>query len=621
MAQLAFIQGMQDKDQRRELIKEEKKTSLDQAIDLVISLERHKADFDAPRGLDLFTYRSKPGGSLKKPTGGARDSDSRFATTIDVDRLASQMNKLVLPVQLQEKGRSNGQDSQGGSNHPGGRPQPVNGGYPCTRHPQFQASSFKEFSIPAPPELEGPYITASTETEACFDPYEHHPDHHDQPYQPYPKYQFSPLEYGYSSYEGGLDRGQRQVHFEATPMDIDSAPRIAPRGSCGRFSGAPFPSAPPRFAAPRPGAAFPTGRSTPGPSRLPPAPGILRKGPSNPQAFDAPSRGAMPRPGLGSRPALPPPLQTGPPLAQVAARNPTVDRHTSTQALRPTSSISFTRQIRETATNTPITLWVQELIDLCPEVRREFTKFPAEAVTHMVEERGQGYGNAENTRFFTNTAYQAAHSGLSGKFPSRIRPSSFHSKRAFSSPISVARVKATIQGHPQTVIIDSGCSGFMMCQGAVRQCNLISRIDREGAKQRCFRVANGAVEMSLGIIRDVTVTVGDLTTVMDATVCAAATTDILLGVKFLAQVDEVLRILPPVLEMTNSQQKCSVAVDYSGHSRLHQFDQYAFSCVDRSDHYLSTCSSNEAQLLYAGDSDSRQILSHYNYVMSATEYA
>jgi hypothetical protein len=40
---------MQYKDQRRELIKEEKKTSLDQAIDLVISLERHKADFDAPK--------------------------------------------------------------------------------------------------------------------------------------------------------------------------------------------------------------------------------------------------------------------------------------------------------------------------------------------------------------------------------------------------------------------------------------------------------------------------------------------------------------------------------------------------------------------------------------------
>jgi hypothetical protein len=93
MAQLAFVQGMQVKDQRRELIKEEKKTSLDQAIDLVISLERHEADFDAPRGLDLFTYRSKSGGSLKKPTGGARDSDSRFATTTDVDRLASQMDK------------------------------------------------------------------------------------------------------------------------------------------------------------------------------------------------------------------------------------------------------------------------------------------------------------------------------------------------------------------------------------------------------------------------------------------------------------------------------------------------------------------------------------------------
>jgi hypothetical protein len=40
---------MKDKDHRRELIKEEKNTSLDQAIDLIISLERHEADFDAPR--------------------------------------------------------------------------------------------------------------------------------------------------------------------------------------------------------------------------------------------------------------------------------------------------------------------------------------------------------------------------------------------------------------------------------------------------------------------------------------------------------------------------------------------------------------------------------------------
>jgi hypothetical protein len=43
--------------------------------------------------------------------------------------------------------------------------------------------------------------------------------------------------------------------------------------------------------------------------------------------------------------------------------------------------------------------------------------------------------------------------------------------------------------------------------------------------------------------------------------------------------------------------------------------------VDQSYHYLSTCSNNEAQLQYAGDSDSRRVLSHYNYVLSATEYA
>jgi hypothetical protein len=155
------------------------------------------------------------------------------------------------------------------------------------------------------------------------------------------------------------------------------------------------------------------------------------------------------------------------------------DRHTSTQALRPASSSFLARQIRKTATNTPITLRVQELIDLCPEVRREFTRFPAEAVTHLAEERGQDYGIART---------------LSSS-PTR------HTKQ----PLLVSRVRATIQGHPQTVIINSGCSGFMMCQGAVRQCNLISRIDRQGAEQRCFRVANGGRCLFGGIIRDVTV--------------------------------------------------------------------------------------------------------------------
>jgi hypothetical protein len=60
-----------------------------------------------------------------------------------VDKLASQMDKLVPLVQQQEKGRSNGQDSQGSSNHPRERPQPVNGGYLCTRHPSSKLAALK----------------------------------------------------------------------------------------------------------------------------------------------------------------------------------------------------------------------------------------------------------------------------------------------------------------------------------------------------------------------------------------------------------------------------------------------------------------------------------------------
>jgi hypothetical protein len=81
MAQLAFVQGMKDKDQRRELIKEEKINVLDQAIDLVISLERHEADFDAPRGLDLFNLLEGPGSRtagllLEGPAAGSRTAGS-----------------------------------------------------------------------------------------------------------------------------------------------------------------------------------------------------------------------------------------------------------------------------------------------------------------------------------------------------------------------------------------------------------------------------------------------------------------------------------------------------------------------------------------------------------------
>jgi hypothetical protein len=156
-----------------------------------------------------------------------------------------------------------------------------------------------------------------------------------------------------------------------------------------------------------------------------------------------------------------------------------------------------------------------------------------------------------------------------------------------------------------------------MCQGAVRQSNLISRIDHR-AKHRCFRVANGAMEMPLSIIEtSLSQSVTSPPSWMQPYVPRAETTYILLGVRFLAQVDGFLRIHPPVLEMTNKElQKESVAVDYSGDSRLHQFDQYAFSCVDQSHHYLSTCSNNEAQ--YAGDFDSQQGLAHYDYVLSAT---
>jgi len=172
-------------------------------------------------------------------------------------------------------------------------------------------------------------------------------------------------------------------------------------------------------------------------------------------------------------------------------------------------------------------------------------------------------------------------------------------------------------------------------------------------EHRCFRVANGALETPLGIIRDVSVTVGDLTTSLDATVCAAETTDILLGVKFLAQVDGVLRINPPVLEMTNSQlQRCSAVVDYSGASRLHQFaytsedfqrplpeqnsqspseearsqadsseEEYSLGLEIYNSSFIMSSSEDDAQLQYSSDSESRLMRPHVDYVLGAMDYA
>jgi len=106
-----------------------------------------------------------------------------------------------------------------------------------------------------------------------------------------------------------------------------------------------------------------------------------------------------------------------------------------------------------------------------------------------------------------------------------------------------------------------------------------AKIAKVAFVQKCFRVANGTLETPLGMIRDVSISVGDLTTTVDVTVCAAETTDILVGVKFLGQVDGGLRMNPPLMEITNSQlQCCLAAVDYSGDPRLHQF---AYSRYDK----------------------------------------
>jgi len=99
--------------------------------------------------------------------------------------------------------------------------------YQKPRQPHFQAHCFEEFGFPAEESVDA-YGQPSEALAAVPDPYD--------------KYRSSPsLD---SQYGFGYEAPVRGRYYEAEPMDIDPAPRIAPRDIRGRFAGAPFPTGP-----------------------------------------------------------------------------------------------------------------------------------------------------------------------------------------------------------------------------------------------------------------------------------------------------------------------------------------------------------------------------------------
>ena len=239
---------------------------------------------------------------------------------------------------------------------------------------------------------------------------------------------------------------------------------------------------------------------------------------------------------------------------------------TQIAALPSTSILNLAKQVQQAAINTQVTLSVGQIAQLSPQVRAEFRNyastnqgnpFPGEA--RLAEDSANRTPDVQDE---LNMSTDTATTFAADDIP--MHPTN----RRFNT--SIARTAALINGYQQTVVIDTGCSGSMMGVLAARRCNLTSSVDEDAAAGRAFKVANGEVDRPLGIIRDVQVGLGDVTTTVDFTVCRAETPDILLGCQFLRQVDGVVQFNPPRLTMRDTRlQRCAVPLDFSGDSHLH----------------------------------------------------
>ena len=174
----------------------------------------------------------------------------------------------------------------------------------------------------------------------------------------------------------------------------------------------------------------------------------LRKPPANPQPFPAP------RPGPAQRPQQPPQNIRRPGLARATspirdppaprpnpARPPLGYNRPPVQTPRPAPASALAKQNRDAAIDTHITLRIKELVELSPVVRNEYKTYPhsADMAANQASSTGQSYSSQHHNS-------KAAYSGYGGP------EMAYHAERALPPPVSIARVNASINGTPQTVI-------------------------------------------------------------------------------------------------------------------------------------------------------------------------
>ena len=332
--------------------------------------------------------------------------------------------------------------------------------------------------------------------------------------------------------------------MNAAPMEIDAPLLPPPRNRAGQFSGVPFPASTGNNAV-RPAAqqqatlhnnnnARPTnnaGTNThagrPNVRQVAP---LLRQ-PANPVPF----------PSSREHPVRPTQRNTGPQV-----------QHRNQNSTIPMNSNAIAKKVRDAAMHTQVTLSVGQLAELSPAVRSELlnSRSGRNEGAHMVQ-------TAEDVAQSESPIQEACHV-QHGHVQGQAQP-------LYAPAQSIARIVARINHVPQTCIIDTGCSGVMMGIGSVRNCQMIQGIDRDAGRNIRFRVANGQIEAPLGIIRSVPITLGPVTTYTDVTVCNADTDYILLGIRFLKQLNAELKFSPPVLTFTaNNLQRMSLPIDFSG---------------------------------------------------------
>lgn len=311
--------------------------------------------------------------------------------------------------------------------------------------------------------------------------------------------------------------------FNAAPMDIDS-PAAPPTDSRGRFAAAPF--------------AIPQTTQQGGSSQTqvrPIIPPNARQTHSGPRQVNS-SAGLqnIPNSVQNTRVAG---QQRAAPRSQPANAAPFPVSYPSRPPARPSGATNISRsensvasnrqdmakKVRNAAYSTQVPLSVGQLMELSPAVR-------AEVLNH----RSPGGTDRTNESHFVealpDSAYHAETPETSQAAVFNVNP-----PQAPDFPVlSIARVAAKVNHVPRTCRVDTGCSGVMMGLGAVRGCQMIHCIDRAAGARR-FRIANGQVETPLGLIIQVPITIGPVTTFVDVTVCKSDTDFILLGLTCLGR--------------------------------------------------------------------------------------